>query len=149
MVENQLYGTFIVTEPGRTRTIWETSDEVDWRVIYRDDPSQRHWADHDGSSFDIATRSPDAERLQFYSKQYLPCQQLVIEAHDDTAAENLCSLILGGILLAYPDAFDRMAKTCSGGESCEVATRTLAKGRSGSLMSGGLRSRRWRNDLWR
>jgi hypothetical protein len=106
MVENQLYGTFIVTEPGRTRTIWETSDEVDWRVIYRDDPSQRYWADHDGSSFDIATRSPDAERLQFYSKQYLPCQQLVIEAHDDTAAENLCSLILGGILLAYPDAFD-------------------------------------------
>src|SRR5215216_5375848 len=106
MAENQLYGTFLVTDPGRTMSGLETSEEAGWKVAYRDDPSQRHWADTDGSSVTISTRSPALEKLHLYSEHQLPCQELLIKAHDEATAENICSIVLGGILLAYPDAFE-------------------------------------------
>jgi hypothetical protein len=106
MAENQLYGTFLVTEPGRTLSGLETSEEVGWSVTYRDDPSKRHWDATDGSSVTISTRSPNVEELRLNSELYLPCQELVIEAHDEATAESICSIVLGGILLATADAFE-------------------------------------------
>jgi hypothetical protein len=106
MAENQLYGTFLVTEPGRTTSGLDSSAEVDWGVTYRDDPIKRHWATSNGDHLHLLTRSPDVGELQFHSEHDLPCQELVIEAHDKAMAENICSLVFGGILLAYPDAFE-------------------------------------------
>jgi hypothetical protein len=106
MKNEQRYGTFLVTEPELAEASWPATDGVGWGLAYRDDPSHRHWAAPDGRSVTIKSRSPTDEELRFHIGWHVPCQELIIEAFDETMAHNVCSLMLGGILLAYPEAIN-------------------------------------------
>lgn len=100
------FGTFIITSAGQTDDVVNLQASTEWRLSVRNDPSQRHWSDQYGRTSTILYGAVDSERLEWLrrgAQDYVPSQQIVIEATDFGTASNVNSLIHGGILLGCPD----------------------------------------------
>jgi hypothetical protein len=71
-----------------------------FRFILIEEPSECYWESKDGRSFShyIGGREP-----QFVQKNDIPLMELLIEAESEEKAEDLLSIIQGGMLLAYPE----------------------------------------------
>jgi hypothetical protein len=97
----QDFGTFIVVSTREAAGIEATEHDTPWRVFTADDPTRRHWSDEHGhTSITLYGNQADERRVP-------PGHQLshhvLIRAEDVAVADNVQSLVYGGILLGYPD----------------------------------------------
>jgi hypothetical protein len=72
----------------------------DFRFILKEEPSSCYWEGKDGKSFGHYTGGRDP---QFAHKDEIQQMELLIEADSEEKAEDLLSIIHGGMLLAFPE----------------------------------------------
>jgi hypothetical protein len=69
-------------------------------LILKDEPTSCYWESKDGSSFTHYIGGINQHRVR---ENYRPQRELIIEAESEEDAEDLLSIIHGGMLLAYPE----------------------------------------------
>lgn len=95
----RIYRThLIITQKDSLKIMNLTLDN--FRFILNEEPSECYWQSKDGKSFShyMGGRKP-----KFAQKNDIPLMELLIEAESEEKAEDLLSIIQGGMLLAYPE----------------------------------------------
>jgi hypothetical protein len=72
----------------------------DFQLVLKPEPTKSYWESKDGSSYSHVMQGDYSD---FISEAHIPQNELLIECENEDQAEDIISLIQGGMLLAFPE----------------------------------------------